>query len=563
MKKFHLTDTYAIINFDAANIHSQSEIISSKSFYTILRKYISSLRKEKSILLIPLKSVKPLDIINFYKLLLVYDLKSSIGQVKNIKESMVPAIYEFSENFYDYWRNLKRYGFLKSSRSIDQNLKVHDLIKASNEFNERVITLYRTITQKLLQDHFHVYRQLPAGINANLLYVNYNFTSLKEYKCLDNIPIVTKIVTNPPFILNSKSNTRSGYFSELKYNPISKLEIDPLHFIAFPLKIGPLLAYVYIHRDYLHHGIALSNLFQFASFEEIKERKPNLLFVFGIQEADYDCQYYIDKKNAFYLGFVTHLDKNDYFGYLKKMLLTLHNLYMIDQGYLPIHGAMMQITCENKVKNIVLIGDSGAGKSETLEALRSLGNRKIKDMKVIFDDMGTFKFTNGKIVANGTETGAFIRLDDLDQGYAYDIMDRALFINPHQINSRVVIPISTYEFICQDHPIDLLLYANNYENEKGIKLFTSLDEAIEVFEKGVRKAKGTTSEEGITSSFFANPFGPYQEKDKVHKSILKYFEKLTQDGVKIGQIYTKLAIDEYEHKGPKEAAKSLLDLLLK
>jgi hypothetical protein len=63
------------------------------------------------------------------------------------------------------------------------------------------------------------------------------------------------------------------------------------------------------------------------------------------------------------LGFVSRLDKNDYFGYLKKMLLTLHNLAMIDQKKLPIHGAMVSIVLNNdETKNIVVVGDSGAGK---------------------------------------------------------------------------------------------------------------------------------------------------------------------------------------------------------
>ena len=47
------------------------------------------------------------------------------------------------------------------------------------------------------------------------------------------------------------------------------------------------------------------------------------------------------------------------------MLLTLHNLIMIKRGYLPIHGAMVNIEMKNgKQANVVIMGDSGAGKSE-------------------------------------------------------------------------------------------------------------------------------------------------------------------------------------------------------
>lgn len=66
------------------------------------------------------------------------------------------------------------------------------------------------------------------------------------------------------------------------------------------------------------------------------------------------------------------------------MILTLHNIRMIEQGHLPIHGAMVNITMKNgAVHNIVIMGDSGAGKSESLEAFRSLSEEYVKDMKTI------------------------------------------------------------------------------------------------------------------------------------------------------------------------------------
>ena len=58
----------------------------------------------------------------------------------------------------------------------------------------------------------------------------------------------------------------------------------------------------------------------------------------------------------------------------------------------------------------------GAGKSESLEAFRSLGEEYISDMTVIFDDMGVLKIAQDGIYGYGTEIGAFVRLDDLDQG---------------------------------------------------------------------------------------------------------------------------------------------------
>lgn len=43
----------------------------------------------------------------------------------------------------------------------------------------------------------------------------------------------------------------------------------------------------------------------------------------------------------------------------------------------------------------MLMGDSGAGKSESIEALKSVGKDVIKDIEVVFDDMGTIHIEDG------------------------------------------------------------------------------------------------------------------------------------------------------------------------
>jgi len=279
--------------------------------------------------------------------------------------------------------------------------------------------------------------------------------------------------------------------------------------------------------------------------------------------------FYDDIENNIMLGYISHGDEIDYFGYVKKMALTLHNLIMIKRGSLPIHGAMVHIIMNNgNSANVVIMGDSGAGKSESLEAFRSLSEDYISDMTIVFDDMGYLTLNEGsKPLAFGTEIGAFVRLDDLDAGYAFKEIDRSIFMNPDKINARLVMPVASYKDIIKGYPIDLFLYANNYEEVKDkmkeINFFTNSKDAIDVCKRGARMAKGTTTELGLVTSYFANPFGPVQKQELVDVLIVDYFEEFFKTGVKVGQIRTSLGIVGQEKGGPKKAAKKLFDLIIK
>ncbi len=50
------------------------------------------------------------------------------------------------------------------------------------------------------------------------------------------------------------------------------------------------------------------------------------------------------------------------------------------KGRLPVHGAMVRINLKNGTSaHVLIVGDSGAGKSESIEAFRVLARRHISD----------------------------------------------------------------------------------------------------------------------------------------------------------------------------------------
>ena len=573
-KAWALTNNKALINFSQNYCDTEISVLDSEGFRSVLEHYFNNAKKRKSSLyyfIVELVKEDDLDLIikeitTVFKLLLIMDSKqiaNNFDEYKNLFEKK-HQFRKFIEEVYTFWRNLERYAIIHVNQSTT-GLFGTTFIQSKEQFDSLIINLYRTISNNSTMDKPTVYRQVPAGTNAAMVVYDAIWPIPKGYEILKDIPFIEEIVLQSPFITYPSGNTRNGYFKELKINPLKRCKINPENFFCYPAKVGELLAYVFVERDFLTHGVSLANLFELPSIEEISGKKPELLVIFGAKDNRNELVsgYLDDKENDLLVGYVSADKRHDYFGYMKKIILTLNNLYNIKQGKLPIHGAMVKIVLNNGDKaNVVIVGDSGVGKSESIEALRSLKANNISEMTIIFDDMGTFAKEDNKIKAYGTEIGAFVRLDDLEEGYAFKELDRSIFMNPDKINSRLITPVSNYQDIIQGLPIDILLYANNYSelkpNKEAIKFFDDLETAKSVFIEGKRMSKGTTTETGMTTSFFANPFGPYQMESETRKIIDDIFQQLASDGTKMGVLNTQLGVSGMEKKGPKQAAIDLL-----
>ena len=394
---------------------------------------------------------------------------------------------------------------------------------------------------------------------------NFEISYPDELQYLNEIPFITKVMIETPYITYTKSNKRDGFFKEVYDNPIQNIDIDTDEFLCYPAKVGDNLIYIYFHQNLITHGISASNLFDLADEEEILTKRPDAIYLFGGENTK-DQNVFYENKNGLLIGYVNYTDKKDYFGYLKKMCLTLSNIISMKKSYLPIHGAGVNVVLQNgKTANVVILGDSGAGKSESIEAFRTLAKDYIKDMTVIFDDMGTFRIKDDKVLAYGTEIGAFVRLDDLDAGYAFKQIDRSIFMNPDKVNARLIMPVADFSQIMAGYEVDFFLYANNYDklekDENSISILDDKEEAIKVFKRGARFAKGTTTEKGLVESYFANPFGPYQKQETCDKLIETYFAKLYENKKKVGQIKTQLGVSGMETDGPLKSAKELFEII--
>jgi len=585
-EEFFFYDKQVVIKSNMGICKNPQELIQSKLFGKILVKYLKYLKKKDSPLLAIFGDVPDGDwkkLITESFILLCKDINFEKDVNVNSKFGVLfedtYLFNQFVESLYDFWRSYERF-FIKYDLGEEEGIKSCE--KPYRVFNETIEELnhlvrktYRNICENITGDHPRIYRQIPAGCQVGFITRNIDYQLPSVYKkIVSDIPLITQILIEPPLIVDPLMNKREGEFKKVETNPLNDVCIDPKDWLCFPAKVGNIIIYLFFHNKFIGLGAALANLFELAHDEELL-KKPEAIYLFGVpldslaKFGQVPTVFHDDENNKILVAALPEKSEMGYFGYVKKMMLTLHNIEMMKRGRMPIHGAMVRICLKNgKYANLAIMGDTGAGKSESLEAFRVLAKEYIRDMKIIYDDMGSLEINqDGDIVSYGTEVGAFVRLDDLQPGYAFGVIDRSIIMSPQKVNARAVIPITTMQEVLKGYKVDYFLYANNYEevdeNHLIFEEFSTVEEAIVVFRNGARLAKGTTTEKGLVQSYFANIFGPSQYKEIHDKIAAKYFNKLFENKIKVGQLRTRLGIPGYEQKGPTEAAKELLRIMNK
>ncbi|MFH0841111.1 MAG: phosphoenolpyruvate carboxykinase [Bacteroidota bacterium] len=570
----------AILHNRERMCETAEELLESEKFRMVLDHCLDHLRSKQS----PLMNIFQDGVSGYPE---VNDLVKTLTLLYKYEAGVVPHINmrssgfvrdlnlltSFVEYLYDYWRHFDRFIINDSEGDRLDKRPYRTFNETIEHLTHLIRTVYRHIQENITGSHPNVYRQVMAGAEMAVISLpkDIPYPDARYHK-LNSIPVIRQVLIYPPLVIQQPMNKRTGLFRRIIRNPVELVQVDPADWLCYPVKAGKLLIMVYVHLTFLELGLSMCNLFQLASDEEL-EKKPDAVFIYGVQDnvldglSDYSTVFCEDETNGILVGAIPRNQEFGYFGYLKKMILTLHNSIMIKAGRMPFHGAMVRIMLQgDREATILMIGDTGAGKSETLEAFRVLGDRQIRELTIIADDMGSIELdTDGNPVGYGTETGAFLRLDDLQPGYAYGHLDRSIIMNPSQVNSRIVLPVTSFANVIRGYRIDYILYANNYEqidNEHPvIERFSSAGEALNVFREGAVMSKGTTTTSGLVNSYFANIFGPPEYRD-LHDAIAEdYFKSFFRNNVFVGQMRTRLGISGYETSGPREAATELLRII--
>jgi energy-coupling factor transporter ATP-binding protein EcfA2 len=570
----------AVLNNRERMCETAEELLGSEKFRMVLDHYLGHLRSMNS----PLMNVFPDGKSDEPA---VNGLVRTLTMLVKYESNVVPLIFdrstgylrdlqllnEFVEQLYDYWRHFDRFIINDSEGDRLDKRPYRTFNETIEQLTHLIRAVYRQIQENITGSHPNVYRQVRAGAEMAVISLPKEIAYPSErYRKLNCVQVIRQMLIYPPLVIQQPMNKRTGEFKKIGTNPIDLVEICSDNWICYPAKVGKLLIMVYFTINFYDLGFSLCNLFELADDSDLA-RKPDALFIYGVPGnvldglSDYPTVFHEDTTDGIFVGAVPDRPEFGYFGYLKKMILTLHNSIIMKSGRMPFHGAMVKILLQgNKEATVLMMGDTGAGKSETLEAFRVIGEKYIREMTIIADDMGSVDLDdNGNPIGFGTEIGAFLRLDDLQPGYAYGHLDRSIIMNPSQVNARIVFPVTRFGTIIKGHKIDYILYANNYEqideNHPIIERFQSPEQALDTFRSGAVMSKGTTTSSGMVHTYFANIFGPPEYKELHEEIVQRYFGSFFRRNVYVGQMRTRLGIPGYETKGPKEAATELLRII--
>jgi hypothetical protein len=206
--------------------------------------------------------------------------------------------------------------------------------------------------------------------------------------------------------------------------------MNPKDYICKMVQVGPVKTLLVMHRSYSHYMAEEMRLFpQFdLSPEEIGSLEFDTISLMGIPRKamgdDYKVGYYMEEDASGKKIPVSWVDAEkltDYVGYLKKPLLTIANEKVKESGGMPVHGSAFTIVFKNGLrKTLVIGGDSGAGKSETIiamieQAIAEEGSAKdVEGIDMLAGDMlSMYEGEDNQMYMMGTEEGDFMRMSDI------------------------------------------------------------------------------------------------------------------------------------------------------
>jgi len=217
--------------------------------------------------------------------------------------------------------------------------------------------------------------------------------------------------------------------------------MNPKDYVMKMVQVGGTKVLLVMNRSYSHYMVEELRLFPQTDLtpEDLASCKPDCVSFLGLPTKvfgeDYRIGYFFDEDSDGKTVPVSWVDAEsvtDYMGYLKKPILTVANEKAREKEMMPVHGSAFSIVFKNGLrKTIVMGGDSGTGKSETIIAMMGqiINNQglasQVEGIEFLSGDMlSMFEGNDGQMYMLGTEEGDFMRMTDIPDDWKERVRDR-------------------------------------------------------------------------------------------------------------------------------------------
>jgi hypothetical protein len=318
---------------------------------------------------------------------------------------------------------------------------------------------------------------------------------------------------------NGKKAPTAKYFSD-KLNKFSKLA-DSKDYVCKMVQAGGVRVMLVMNRAYSHYLVEELRLFPQIQLMDVdaKSMRPDAVSFLGIPPKvmgeDHRIGYFIDESEDGEELPVSWVDKEnitDYMGYLKKTILTVANEKVNEKEGLAIHGSAVTVVFRDGLrKTMVMAGDSGTGKSETIIAMveqmiNSVGTAKdVESIELLAGDMLSLYVGNdGQVYMLGTETGDFMRMSDIPDDWQKrfrDLIERGSKTNlDDKDNPRITISgLCKPENVLSLTRVNMFININNFELPPDGVAFVETQVPKNLifgdYVKGYRGEKGTSGDQ--------------------------------------------------------------------
>ncbi len=374
--------------------------------------------------------------------------------------------------------------------------------------------------------HTHLFQ-----FDATIFMKQYPIKTPYAHLPLDQIPFLDKLHLHTVPILPMSASYQPLPIIKSQHFLYRNLSIDAQNFFAVSIRICDKNGIVYVPKDQLRIGVALASLYEITP----PSAKIDFYLLYGIAHQETTYAYYYDKTNDVYIGLISGSSTLHHFAYLKDMITTLYNSLCIEKHDLPVHGSMLQLHCHEKTIGLLLIGESGTGKSEIMDALTYVCDKNRITYTKVFDDSGILHYLDNDVYATGTQIGAYVSIDDLPKQHVYENLASSVFLKVDKQTTHILLPYTTFTQTCKFHKVDGMIYLNNYEKKKGIQHLHDLKEAKELFKNGCYRTKLHK----LQTSFFCNPYGCIQQQDTLEPLIDDFLNLMLINNKKLAILYTR------------------------